>query len=365
MPNQIDPDFWRGKRIFLTGHTGFKGAWLSLLLHRMGAKVFAVSLPPEDPSLYLQARVGDLVEGELLGDLADAATVRAIDAFQPEIVMHLAAQSLVRAAFVDPATTFASNVMGVVNVLEAARRCASVKTVFVTTTDKVYLNLEHGKPFREEDALGGFEPYGASKAAAEMVISAYRASYFEPAGKMLLVGRAGNVIGGGDWCKDRIIPDVIRAVKAGRPVDIRNPNSTRPWQLVLDALEGYLLLIQARHGAFTHADDPNDLAWNFGPPGDGDMVSVGQLCTWVKEAWPDQFSWRVEPDRVGALESGLLLLDPRKAMKDLGWAPKLSAHDAVLRTLDWYARFLAGDDPRTISLDHVERHFPHLAASSR
>lgn len=362
MANQIHPEFWRGKRVFLTGHTGFKGAWLTMLLQYMGAKIYAVSLQPEDPSLYLQARLGELVEAERFADLADPATALAIDEAQPEIVIHFAAQSLVRAAFVDPVATFASNVMGVVHVLEAVRRCSSVKTIFVSTTDKVYLNQGAGAAFREGDHLGGGEPYGASKAAAEMVLSAYRASYLERAGKNLLIGRAGNVIGGGDWSRDRIIPDMIRAVQAGAPVDVRHPAATRPWQLVLDALEGYLLLIEAYHGREYRSDDPNDFAWNFGPCEDDDSVSVEQLCRWVKEAWPDRFAWQVKPDLIGALESKVLRLDPRKAMTGLDWAPKLNARDAVMNALSWYERFLAGEDARSVSLSQIEQHFPYLTS---
>jgi CDP-glucose 4,6-dehydratase len=364
MPNQVHPQFWRDRRVVLTGHTGFKGAWLTCLLHLMGARVFAISLPAEDPSLYQQARVGELVEAECFGDLADPAVACAIDDFEPEIIMHLAAQSLVRSAFTDPRTTFASNVMGVVQVLEAARRSASVRTVFVTTTDKVYLNTGADVAFQEGDPLGGVEPYGASKAAAEMALSAYRASYFEPAGKTLLIGRAGNVIGGGDWSKDRIIPDMIRAVQAGKPVEVRHPTATRPWQLVLDALEGYLLLIEAKHHVVGLSADPNDCAWNFGPLDDGDSVSVEQLCQWVQNAWPNKFSWQVKPDLVGALESKVLRLDPAKAMKDLDWVPKLTAQQAVMTTLAWYEQFMAGDDARSICFTDIARHFPHLNSAS-
>lgn len=353
MARRVNPEFWRGKRVAVTGHTGFKGAWLCLGLQRFGAVVQGVALPPENPSLYEQARIGASLASETLGDLADPRTAEAISAFEPEIVMHLAAQSLVRQAFIDPVETFRSNVMVTANVLEVARKCTTVKTVLATTTDKVYLNREDGRPFRESDALGGYEPYGASKAAAEMVISAYRASYFDRAGKTLLVGRAGNVIGGGDWSRDRIVPDIVRSVMAGAPLAVRNPNATRPWQWVLDALEGYLLAVEVKGSAQAESDDPNELAWNFGPLSAADAVRVEQLCDWAQEAWPDRFKWRFEPDQVGALESGLLMLDAAKAARDFDWQPQLNARQAVATTLNWYARVLAGDDARAAAEDDV------------
>jgi CDP-glucose 4,6-dehydratase len=354
MARRVNPDFWRGKRVAVTGHTGFKGAWLCLALQRFGAHIHGLALPAETPSLYGQARIAELLVRETLGDLSNPAVANELTALQPEIVLHMAAQSLVRAAYLDPAETFRSNVMATVNVLDVARRCPSVRTVFVTTTDKVYLNREDGRAFREADALGGYEPYGASKAAVEMAISAYRASYFERGGKTLLVGRAGNVIGGGDWSRDRIIPDMVRAVMAGEAVAVRNPQATRPWQWVLDALEGYLLAVETKGEAQPQTDDPNELAWNFGPASAADAVRVEQLCAWAQETWPDRFRWRVEADRVGALESRLLMLDPAKAMADFDWAPQLNARQAVATTLDWYAQVLAGGDARTVSQAHLD-----------
>ncbi|MBY0564335.1 MAG: CDP-glucose 4,6-dehydratase [Hyphomonadaceae bacterium] len=353
MVRRVDPEFWRGRRVVVTGHTGFKGAWLCLALHRFGARVHGLALPPESPSLYAQARIGESLAGETLGDLADQANAAAITTFEPEIVFHFAAQSLVRAAYLDPVETFRSNVMATVNVLDVARRCASVRTVFVTTTDKVYLNREDGRAFQETDPLGGYEPYGASKAAAEMVLSAYRASYFERGDKTLLTGRAGNVIGGGDWSRDRIIPDIVRAVMAGEVLAVRNPRATRPWQWVMDALEGYLLAVEVKGESRSATDDPNELAWNFGPTSRADAVRVEQLCAWAIEAWPERFSWRVEPDSVGALESGLLMLDPSKAVRDFDWSPQLNARAAVATTLDWYARVLAGEDASAVCDEHL------------
>lgn len=353
MVRRVNPGFWRGRRVAVTGHTGFKGAWLCLALRRFGAVVQGLALPPETPSLYAQASIGSSLESETIGDLADPRNAGAIAAFEPEFIIHLAAQSLVRHAYADPVETFRSNVMATANVLEVARTSPSVRAVFVTTTDKVYLNREDGRPFRETDALGGYEPYGASKAAAEMVISAYRASYFERAQKTLLVGRAGNVIGGGDWSRDRIIPDIVRSVMARAPLAVRNPQATRPWQWVLDALEGYLLALEVKGSAQPESDDPNELAWNFGPLSAADAVRVEQLCVWAQEAWPDRFSWRFEADQVGALESGLLMLDATKAARDFVWKPQLDARKAVATTLNWYARVLDGEDARAACEDDL------------
>ncbi len=361
-PRSIDPSFWRGKRVLVTGHTGFKGAWLCLLLSHMGARVHGFSLPAEAPSLYAQARVAELLAAETLGDIEDAAlTGQVVDAAAPEIVIHFAAQSLVRRAHYEPVRTFATNVMGTVNVLEALRGRGDLQAIFVTTTDKVYLNLETGARFTEADPLGGHEPYGASKAAAEMVISAYNASYFAPARIPLLTVRAGNVIGGGDWSKDRILPDMIRAMMANEAVRVRNPQATRPWQLVLDALEGYLLLIEAFAGGSARELNPAVMAWNFGPADDADMVRVEQLCGWVADAWPDRFSWVAAPDPAAPPESGLLHLHSGRAMSELGWSPRLSAREAVLETIDWYGRVLAGEDARSVSISHIERRFPQTA----
>lgn len=362
MARTITPAFWRGKRVLVTGHTGFKGAWACLLLEQLGARVAGLSLAPEEPSLYSQAGIGRLLDADYIVDLEDAPAVqRTIDEVQPEIVLHFAAQSLVRRAHREPVRTFASNVLGTVHLLEALRSCTSLQTVLITTTDKVYFNAETGKPFREGDRLGGLEPYGASKAAAEIVISAYRASYFAKRGVPVLVARAGNVIGGGDWCEDRILPDIIRSVIAGEQVHIRNPGSVRPWQLVLDALEGYFLLVEHKGRDATTATDPEDLAWNFGPAVAGEMITVEQICHWVAAAWPDRFSWVVTPDRSGIKESGLLLLDPAKAMADLGWTPRLGPEAAVRKTLGWYREFLDGQDALSVSRRHIADHFPVLA----
>lgn len=340
--------FWAGRRVLLTGHTGFKGAWAALLLSRLGARVHGLSRPPEEPSLFTSARGGDLCTTSRFTDLKDVEATRAcVIAAQPQIVLHFAAQSLVRRAFRDPVETFASNVMGTVHLLEALRDVEGLETILVTTTDKVYFNAETGMPFREGDRLGGLEAYGASKAAVEHVIAAYRASYFVPKGVNVLVARAGNVIGGGDWSEDRIIPDIVRASRSGRVLDVRNPGAVRPWQHVLEALDGYLLLIERKGRDQTPgASDPELQAWNFGPAKSGEMITVGQICELAAEIWPGRFHWKHTPDGSGIKESKLLLLDPSRAIDTLGWRPRIGPAEALRLTLDWYKSVGAGQDPR-------------------
>ena len=343
----VNSAFWQGKRVLVTGHTGFKGAWACILLQHLGARVYGLSLTAERPSLYGQAHVNAGLSGEAIVDLRDAADVRAaVEKAAPEIVLHFAAQSLVRRAHRAPVETFGSNVLGTVNLLEALRSCASVTSILVTTTDKVYFNNESGQPFREGDRLGGHEPYSASKAAAEMAIAAYRGSYFAARGVALLVARAGNVIGGGDWSEDRIIPDIIRAVMSGAVMDVRNPQGVRPWQHVLEALSGYLLLVE-RKGRETglHAD-PETHCWNFGPAVADEAITVEQICRWAAQEWPQRFTWQVTPDQSGVAESGVLLLDPAKAMSQLDWRPRMTPEVALRNTLAWYRAVLEGGDAR-------------------
>ena len=362
MSSRIDPGFWRGKRVLVTGHTGFKGAWLCQILAHLGARVAGIALPPEEPSLYTQAGIASSLEREALQDLAVLAPASDfITRFDPEITFHFAAQSLVRRAHRQPVETFAANVMGTVHVLDALRRCPSARTVLVTTTDKVYFNAEHGEPFREGDRLGGTEPYAASKAAAELVIAAWRRTYFASQGISLLSARAGNVLGGGDWSEDNLLPDAIRAVMAGSALKIRSPAAVRPWQFVLDVLEGYMLIAE-RMGERTHAADPEDLAWNLGPDPASGFVTVEQLCRWVEEQWPQRFSWHVEADLSGIKESNLLLLDPGKANRDLGWNAQHTPKSALQETLSWYAGFLDGGDPRQLCQRQIESFLAnHLA----
>ena len=361
MRASIDREFWGGKRVLVTGHTGFKGAWLALLLTRLKCGVWGLSLPPNEMSLFNQAQLTDILQGNHYVDLEDGEKVDSVvHSVQPHITIHLAAQSLVREAYRQPLRTFATNVLGTVHLLEAHRACKAVQSILVATTDKVYLNLEHGAPFREGDRLGGLEPYSASKVAAEMAVNAYRASYFQDRGVAIPVCRAGNVIGGGDWSSERLLPDAIRAVMSRETLCVRNPSAARPWQFVLDALEGYLLLIQRYANGGGGLVDPEDHAWNFGPSTASETITVEQICRWIGDFWPDRFSWRPEADLEQIRESKLLALDPAKAQERLNWAPRFSPKEAVLKSLEWYSDFLAGKDAYGLCLKQLGEHCPEL-----
>ncbi len=327
--------------VLVTGHTGFKGAWLAEWLTRLGAEVtgFALDVPTR-PSLFDAIGLGGRVR-DVRGDVRDPERVAAAMAgARPSVVFHLAAQAIVRTAYAQPRDTFETNVMGTVNVLEAARACDSVRAVVVVTSDKSYRNLEAGRPFREGDAMGGRDPYSASKGAAELVVEAYRRSFFAD-GAALASARAGNVIGGGDWAADRIIPDVVRAVTAGEPVVVRSPDAVRPWQHVLEPLSGYLLLaarLLERPRAF---DGP----WNFGPAD----AHADRTVRWVVEQFLDAWgggTWtRPETAEPQPHEANRLALDSTKARERLGWRPVWDAPEAVRRTADWHAAYHA--DPAT------------------
>jgi CDP-glucose 4,6-dehydratase len=363
MQRRITPSFWRGRRVLLTGHTGFKGAWLALILERLGSKVTGLSLAPEEPSLFLQAGISKHVEAHHIVDLEDEPAVHAVvAAANPETVIHLAAQALAREAFRSPRRTFATNVLGTVHLFEALRRCEAVREILTATTDKVYLNLEHGRPFQETDPIGGMEPYSASKVGAEFVVSAYR-GYFEGRATMV-VARAGNVVGGGDWSKERLIPDALRAVEAGIPLKVRNPTAVRPWQFILDVLEGYLLLIEHAARLRPEISDPAAGAWNFGPRSAGGPVTVENICQWIEEIWPERFAWRAVPDVEKIKESQLLVLDPSRAMQNLGWQPRCGQRQAVLATLEWHAAAFSGKDPYDLCKRQIDEHLfsAHAAA---
>jgi CDP-glucose 4,6-dehydratase len=329
-----------GRNVLVTGHTGFKGAWLSLWLSSLGAQVTGYALePPTQPSLFAAARLSELVES-VIADVRDRDRLAdCMRQARPSVVFHLAAQPLVRTAYADPHETFETNVMGTVNVLEAVRACDSVQAVVVVTSDKCYENQETGRAFCEEDAMGGRDPYSCSKGCAELVTASYRASFFSPDGAghpaSVASTRAGNVIGGGDWAQDRIIPDCVRAIAAGRPIEVRNPAAVRPWQHVLEPLSGYLLL-----AALMLNDGPRfSGAWNFGP----DNADGAKEVRWVVERFLREWGegeWTTPAATAPAPhEAHLLCLDSSKAHRQLRWWPVWDAADAVRHTAAWYRRY--------------------------
>lgn len=342
----IDPDFWMRRRVLVTGHTGFKGAWLSLWLQSLGADVTGLAPGvPTRPSLYELARVGSGMHERAL-DVRDAdAVLAAVRDAEPEIVMHLAAQPMVRRSLRDPALTYAVNVMGTVNVLDAVRQVDGVRAVVVVTSDKCYENDGAvGRRFVEGDALGGADPYSSSKAAAELVAAAFRRSFFSgDAATRLATARAGNVIGGGDWGEDRLLPDAVRAVESARPLLVRNPAAVRPWQHVLNPLSGYMLLAQA---LWRGADAAR--AWNFGPPAE-DARPVGWIAERLAALWGGQLEW--QPDgAVHPPEAGHLSLDSTAAERELGWRPVWGLERALELLVSWHEAHRDGHDMREESV---------------
>ena len=333
-------EFYRGKRVLVTGHTGFKGSWLCLWLHQSGAEVTGVSLDPQtDKDNYVLSGVGSFLRADLRADIRDAkAMQRIFEEYQPQIVFHLAAQPLVRLSYDEPVDTWETNVMGTINVMEAFRHCESAKVAVMITTDKCYENREHNHAYTEEDPLGGYDPYSSSKGACEIAISSWRRSFMHPDayalhGKSIASVRAGNVIGGGDWSKDRIIPDCIRAIESGVPIAIRNRHAVRPWQHVLEPLSGYMLLAQKMWEAPTAYCE----AWNFGPDMNS-VVPVWDVATMLTEAY-GQGSLADCTDPDAPHEANLLMLDITKAQTRLGWKPRLSTKQAIELTADWYKRY--------------------------
>jgi CDP-glucose 4,6-dehydratase len=338
----VAPDFWRNRRVFLTGHTGFKGSWLALWLSELGARVTGFALPAERPSLFEQARIGEVVEhfeGDIRHPEALEAVMRNCD---PEVVFHLAAQPLVRRSYAEPRETFATNVQGTVNVLDACRRMPSLKAIVAVTSDKCYENREWIWPYRESDPMGGHDPYSASKGAAEIAIAAYRRSFFAGEGPLLASLRSGNVIGGGDWAEDRLIPDIVRALLAGEQVCIRSPQAVRPWQHVLETLRGYLLIAQL----LANGDRLAASAWNFGPA-DNDMRPVNWIVERIVELW-GQGSFCLD-DASQVHEAKFLKLDCSKARSQLGWRPSLELAGALQRVVEWHRSVAEGADARDVS----------------
>lgn len=348
----VDPAFWARQRVLLTGHTGFKGSWASLWLEHLGAAVAGYALPPDHrPDLYSMLAPFEGARSTF-GDLADIGALRKLaHEFRPTIVLHMAAQPLVRRSYADPVQTFAANVTGTVNLLEAIRDLDSVTAVLVVTTDKVYDNHGAGVRFVETDRLGGSDPYSASKAAAEIVVSSYARSFFDRAGVALATARAGNVIGGGDWSEDRLVPDVWRALQAGEPIVLRYPEATRPWQHVLEPLSGYFAYLQSLHDG----RDGLPRALNFGPAEGTDEIAVAAIVEALQQQLGAETGWvRAKGDFPPEMIA--LALDSGKAASVLGWRPRLDAATTLQWTADWYRSFDRGGDPRAATLAQIREY---------
>lgn len=342
--------FWRGRRVFLTGHTGFKGGWLALWLQRLGAEVTGFALRPDDsPALYEEAGIASVCRS-LIGDVRDEEVLwRAMSDARPEIVFHLAAQPLVRASYRDPQGTMQTNVMGTVNVLEGVRRIAPVHAAVVVTSDKCYANDNSARPFVEDDALGGHDPYSASKACAEIVTAAYRASFLGEAGIPVATARAGNVIGGGDWAQDRLVPDLVRARMRGDQVELRYPDAVRPWQHVLEPLYGYLELARR----LAEGGCPGE-AYNFGPDS-GEVHSVADIANAFCSEWSGSLAWRAA-ESAQAAEQHVLVLDAAKATRDLAVRSRLGFEQTCRWTAEWYRRWQSGESARALCEEQLERY---------
>lgn len=352
----INPQFWQGKRVFLTGHTGFKGSWLSLWLQILGADVLGYSLKPAtEPSLFEIAQVGAGMTS-VFGDILDLANLTEVMSdYQPEIVIHMAAQALVRKSYQSPVETYATNVMGTVHLLEAVRQVKSVRAVVNVTSDKCYENREWVWGYREDEPMGGYDPYSSSKGCAELVATAYGNSFFNPAKYSqhqvaIASGRAGNVIGGGDWAADRLVPDMIKSFMGGNPVTIRNPQAIRPWQHVLEPLSGYLCLAE---GLFNQGSVCGG-GWNFGP-NDADIQPVSWVVEKLIELWGEGASWQLE-----ALEqpheANHLKLDCSKAKLKLKWTPQLDLVTALAWVVDWTKVWQSGGDTQAITKSQIQRY---------
>jgi CDP-glucose 4,6-dehydratase len=345
-------DFWREQRVFLTGHTGFKGGWLALWLQQLGAQVYGFALTaPTKPNLY--ELLHQDTSRSVIGDIRDIQAVKAaMNEARPTVVIHMAAQPLVRQSYLDPVDTYATNVMGTVHVLEAARACPGVRAVLVVTSDKCYENREWPWGYRESDPMGGFDPYSSSKGCAELVVSAYRSSFFSLTthnqhGVALATARAGNVIGGGDWASDRLVPDLLAAFRAGLSANIRNPAAVRPWQHVLEPLSGYLMLAQRLVEDGAHFGE----AWNFGPT-ESDTRPVGWIAEQLALAWGNSARWHTD-SRIHPHEANSLKLDCAKARQSLDWQPRWSLARALTGIVDWHKAHDLGADMRAFSLQQI------------
>lgn len=350
-----DRNFWAGKKVFVTGHTGFKGSWLCLWLQRLGANVTGYALtPPTSPALFEVARVANGMHS-IIGDIRDDAVLgAAMHAAAPDIVLHMAAQPLVRFSYLEPVETYSTNVMGTVNLLEAVRRTPSVRSVVNITSDKCYENDGREQGYTENDPMGGHDPYSNSKGCAELVTSAYRHSFFNPARYhehrvALASARAGNVIGGGDWADDRLVPDILRALESGQAVMIRNPHAIRPWQHVLEPLGGYLLLAQKLYETGIHFAE----GWNFGPE-DDDAKPVQWIVEQMTQRWSNDARWERD-NSTHPHEAHYLKLDCKKSQQRLDWHPKWNLSTALDEIITWHKHYTSGADMKNICIEQIEK----------
>jgi CDP-glucose 4,6-dehydratase len=360
----MDVSFWNSRKVFVTGHTGFKGSWLALWLHSMGAEVCGYALdPPTEPNLYRLLDLDEQIQS-IQGDIRDLGGLEsAMRGFRPEVVIHMAAQPLVRLSYQSPVETYATNVLGTVHLLEAVRSTPSARAVVVVTSDKCYENQERPQAYREHEAMGGHDPYSSSKGCAELVTSAYRRSFFHPdswTGHRVGVAsaRAGNVIGGGDWAPDRLVPDIVRAWAAGEPVVIRNPEAVRPWQHVLEPLCGYLSLAERLYEDGARFGE----GWNFGSA-DEDAKPVRYLVSELARLWGEGARWQGDA-APKVHEAHLLRLDSAKACARLGWAPRWSLDETLAETVEWYKKFYGGEDVRACSLKQIEAYMQPATVQS-
>ena len=345
-------DFWHGKSVFLTGHTGFKGSWASLWLQSLGAEVHGFSLePPTLPNLFTVAQVAKGLASHTIGDIRDMGKIqKAMQATKPEIVLHMAAQPLVRQSYAEPVETYATNVMGTVHVMEAARHTTSIKAIVVVTTDKCYENKEWIWGYREDEPMGGRDPYSNSKGCAELVISAYRSSFLKDQGKAVASARAGNVIGGGDWAADRLLPDILRAFEQNQPVIIRSPNAIRPWQHVLEPLSGYLSLAEKLYlQGQTFAE-----SWNFGPK-DDDVKTVQWIVEHMVATWGSGASWKLDRG-IHPYEANYLKLDISKAFSRMQWQPIWPLPTALEHISSWHKAWLDHEDMYQMCLNQIKHY---------
>lgn len=347
-----DTAFWHGKRVFLTGHTGFKGGWLALWLRQMGVIVHGYALePPTEPNLFTLAQVAEGITHEI-GDIRDLPVLqKAIQGFKPDIILHLAAQPILRLSYDQPVETYATNLMGTVHVLESARHTPTVRVTLIITTDKCYENHEQAQPYCEGDAMGGYDPYSSSKGCAELATSAYGRSFFNRREQVVATARAGNVIGGGDWARDRLLTDIVAAVVRGEKPVIRNPAAIRPWQHVLEPLSGYLRAVE-----YLWEQKPaKPECWNFGPEPESE-VSVAEIAETLCKLWGFKDGLQLTPDARQLHEAHWLRLDSGKANTELGWHPRLGLRQALSMTVDWYRAHQDGRNMRQVTLAQIENY---------